>query len=372
MRTKSPDDEHDPSTLSPDWIRALPKVLLHDHLDGGVRPETVIDLAAEAGVALPVRGARPLAQWFADNADSGSLATYLRGFRYTYGLMQNAAAVERVAYEAVADLAADGVAYAELRIAPQLHTEAGLTMLGALRAAEAGLRAGADHARAAGTHIDVRLIACVERDLPIDEAAMDAFITAWKLGLIVGVDLVGPELGHPAAAHTRQFERAFQAGVPATIHAGEADGTESIRQAIELLHARRIGHGVALGDEVPEGAEPADGSVAKLVRDRGITVECCPTSNVHTGGAATVDAHPILRMARCGINATVNTDNRLMSRTSLSQETALLATALGAGPDEIRDFHVRAAEAAFLPPAERRRLATRIAQFDDGNDALST
>ncbi|RKS78763.1 adenosine deaminase [Actinomadura pelletieri DSM 43383] len=364
MRTETPDR----SPVPPDWIRALPKVLLHDHLDGGVRPATVIDLAAEAGVALPVRGPRLLAEWFADNANSGSLASYLRGFRYTYGLMRTAAAVERVAHEAVEDLAADGVAYAELRIAPQLHTTAGLTMLGTLKAAAAGLRAGAISVKAAGGDTDVRLIACVERDLPIDDSAMDAFITAWEQGLIVGVDLVGPELGHPAAAHAEQFERAYRAGVPATIHAGEADGTVSIRQAIELLHARRIGHGVSLGGEVPEDAPPASGSVGELVRDRGITVECCPTSNVHTGGAASVGEHPILRMARCGIRATVNTDNRLMSRTSVSQETALLATALGAGPDEIRAFHVRAAEAAFLPSDERRRLTARIVQFNNGKD----
>ncbi|MFI0405576.1 adenosine deaminase [Actinomadura sp. 3N508] len=363
MRSQSPGGRPTSAPLPPDRIKALPKVLLHDHLDGGLRPETVLDLAAEAGVPLPVSGPRLLAQWFADNANSGSLASYLNGFRYTYGFMQSVATVERVAYEAVEDLAADGVIYAEVRFAPQMHIAAGLTMLGALRAAADGLRAGVAAVRAGGGDIDVRLIACVERDLPINDDTMDAAIAAWEQDLIVAVDLVGPELGHPAAAHAEQFERAFQAGVPATIHAGEADGTESIRQAIELLHARRIGHGVTLGRELTEGAEPADGTVAKLVADLGVTVECCPSSNAHTGGVETVRDHPIAKMTRCGIKTTINTDNRLMSRTSLSQETTLLNTELDAGFHELRDYNIRAAEAAFLPTRERDQLITRIARF---------
>ncbi|WP_420114224.1 adenosine deaminase [Pseudactinotalea sp.] len=323
-------------TLTSDEIRALPKVVLHDHLDGGLRPATIIELAAEIGHELPTTDPDALAQWFVEACDSGSLVRYLETFAHTCAVMQTTEGLRRVAKESVLDLAADGVVYAEQRYAPEQHQERGLSLQEVVDAVEQGFADGVAEAAENGHTIRVGTLLSAMRQA--ERSAEIAELTIENLGVgVVGFDIAGPEDGFPPTLHTVAFDRLRGARVPVTIHAGEDAGFDSIDQAVIDCHALRIGHGVhIIGDvRTSEGADPADpdsaelGVVATWVRDRQIPLEVCPSSNIQTGTGASIADHPITRLRDLGFAVTINTDNRLMSGTSMSREMALLVAEAG-------------------------------------------
>ena len=347
-------------TATLEQIVALPKVLLHDHLDGGVRAATVVDLAAEAGHTLPTTDADALAGWFHAQAGSGSLEAYLATFAHTAGVMQTADALRRVAREAVLDLAADGVVYAEERFAPELHQARGLSLQQAVDAVRAGLAEGESEAAAQGRTIRTGLLLCAMRNSDrADEVA--ALALANRDRGVVGFDVAGPEAGYPASAMGAAFAQLRTARFPVTVHAGEAAGRDSLDGAVDV-GALRLGHGIRLLDDIRPDDEGGFrlGRLAHWVRDRRIALEVCPTSNVQTGGAASYAEHPVTTLLRLGFAVTVNTDNRLQSRTSLSRELHLLVTEAGWTPDDLRAVTVTAARHAFLHEDERTDLVDRV------------
>lgn len=341
-------------TLAPDVLSALPKIALHDHLDGGVRPQTLLDIAAEIGHDLPAGDADALATWFFEAADSGSLVRYLETFDHTIAVMQRADDLRRVAREFVEDQAADGVVYAEARWAPEQHLAAGLTLVEAVEAVRDGLADGMNACAQAGTPIVVRQIISAmrqgDRGLEIAELTV-----AMRDALVGGFDIAGPEDGFPPSRLADAFHHLQRHNVAYTIHAGEAAGSESIWEAVQLMRADRIGHGVRIVEDLVDG-EVAPGSLAAYVRDRGITLEVCPSSNLQTGIADTYAEHPFGLLDRLGFAVTVSCDNRLMSRTTLSAEFAHLCDAFGYGVEDLHRFTLTALDAAFLDVPERERL----------------
>ncbi len=327
----------------------LPKVVLHDHLDGGVRVGTVIELAARAGYAgLPAADPDDLARWF-DQSESGSLEGYLESFRHTVAVMQTQPALERVAYEAVVDLAADGVVYAEVRFAPSLSTAGGLTRHEVVEAVLAGLRRGEQEA---GITTGLIVVAMRNRD---DSVAVAQVAIDLSDAGVVGFDLAGPEKGFPADDHLVACRLIREASLGLTLHAGEADGPESIWRALQRCGAHRIGHGVRLLDDcrVQDGEVVELGSLASYVRDHRVPLEVCVTSNLHTGGYGPAQ-HPVGALHRAGFAVTLNTDNRLMSRTSMSEEFAVVVDHHGFTSRDLRTVTERAMMAAFcsLPTKE--------------------
>ncbi len=358
--------------LDEDALRALPKIALHDHLDGGLRPGTVLELAREAGVELPAEDESGLATWFAETSDSGSLVEYLKTFDLTVAVMQTEAALRRVAREAVLDLAADGVIYAELRWAPEQHLAGGLTLDEAVIAVTDGLAEGVAAAAAQGSSIAVgQLLTAMrhaDRGLEIAELTVRHYDPD-GVGGVVGFDIAGAELGFPPSKHKAAFDHLAEELVPTTIHAGEADGIDSIRDALVAGRALRIGHGVRLAEDIRnEGEDDTEievslGPVADWIRDRGIALEVCPSSNFQTGAVDSAEGlagHPFDLLYQLGFRVTVSSDNRLMSRTSLSRELALLADTFGYELDDIAQFQLNAAEAAFQPREVRDLLVERI------------
>jgi adenosine deaminase len=346
-------------TVTLEQIVALPKVLLHDHLDGGVRPATVVDLAAQAGHDLPTTDPEALAAWFRDAADSGSLEAYIGTFVHTAGVMQTTDALRRVAREAVEDLAADGVVYAEERFAPELHQSGGLSLQQAVDAVRAGLAEGEASAAAQGRTIRTGLILCAMRQSDrADEIA--ALALANRDRGVVGFDVAGPESGFPASAMSAAFAQLRTARFPVTVHAGEAAGADSMDDAVDV-GALRLGHGIRLMDDITASGDTFRlGRLAHWVRDRRIALEVCPTSNVQTGGAVSIAKHPVTTLLRLGFAVTVNTDNRLQSRTSLSRELHLLVTEAGWTPDDLRTVTLTAARHAFCHEDERTDLIDRV------------
>jgi adenosine deaminase len=346
-------------TVTLEQIVALPKVLLHDHLDGGVRPATVVDLAAQAAHELPTTDPEGLAAWFRDRADSGSLEAYLGTFVHTAGVMQTADALRRVAREAVEDLAADGVVYAEERFAPELHQSGGLSLQQAVDAVRAGLAEGEAAAAAQGRTIRTGVLLCAMRQSDrADEIA--ALALANRDRGVVGFDVAGPESGFPASAMSAAFAQLRTARFPVTVHAGEAAGADSMDDAVDV-GALRLGHGIRLMDDITASGDTFRlGRLAHWVRDRRIALEVCPTSNVQTGGAASIAKHPVTTLLRLGFAVTVNTDNRLQSRTSLSRELHLLVTEAGWTPDDLRTVTLTAARHAFCHEDERTDLIDRV------------
>ncbi len=338
-------------------VNTLPKVLLHDHLDGGPRIETVLDLAEAAGYSsLPTTDAAALADWF-DQSRSGSLATYLEAFTHTIGVMQTDDALSRVAYEAVLDTAADGVVYAEFRFAPLSHLQAGLDPRSVIDATLSGLSEGA---RETGMAIGLILDAMRHRDSSGDVARLAAEFSHRG---VVGFDLAGPERGFPADHHLVACRTAREANLGVTLHAGEADGPHSIWVALQRCGAHRIGHGVHIIDDcvVDRGDIVKMGPLAAYVRDFGVPLEVCPTSNLHTGGW-TADTHPVGALHRAGFAITLNTDNRLMSRTTLSDEFRLVVDHQGFTIEDLARVTRQAMMASFAPlPLKREILADRIA-----------
>lgn len=335
-------------TLTPDQIRALPKVVLHDHLDGGLRPATIIELAAEIGYELPTTDPVALGKWFVEACDSGSLVRYLETFAHTCAVMQTEEGLRRVAKEAVLDLAADGVVYAEQRYAPEQHQERGLSLQQVVDAVELGFADGIAEAAEQGHTIRIGTLLSAMRQA--DRSAEIAELTIENLGDgVVGFDIAGPEDGFPPTLHKHAFDRLRGAHVPVTIHAGEDAGFESIDQAVIDCHALRIGHGVhIISDVTGEDDEVAElGVVASWVRDRQIPLEVCPSSNVQTGTSPSIAEHPITRLRDLGFAVTINTDNRLMSGTSMSREMTLLVAEAGWTIDDLERATLTAAWNGF-------------------------
>src|SRR6187431_354619 len=347
-------------TLTREEIVALPKILLHDHLDGGLRPETVIELAAEIGHELPSTDPVELQRIFTENANSGDLVRYLEAFAHTTAVMQTEANLRRVAAEAVVDLARDGVIYAELRYAPEQHVAGGLSLQQVVEAVQAGIDEGASEALEEGLVIRAAALLCamrhLNRSLEIAELAL-----ANRGTCCVGFDIAGPELGFPPSLHREAFQLLREAFVPVTIHAGEADGAASCGEALGLGSARRLGHGVRIHEDI-EGFgtdEPVLGTIAQHALDEQIALECSPTSNVHTAAAKSIAEHPIHGLRDLGFAVTINTDNRLVSNVSVSGEFAALAEA-GWTREDFLEATLTAAWAAFLPYEERGELAETI------------
>jgi adenosine deaminase len=351
-------DAGDIAPVPPDLIHRAPKVLLHDHLDGGLRPQTVIELAAEAGYHdLPAGDASSLGTWFAEAAYSGSLERYLATFRHTVGVTQSASALHRVAEECAIDLAADGVVYAEVRFAPELHTEAGLSTEEVVEAVLAGFRSGREHAAAAGHDIRIGVLLSAMRTEKQARHIAELSVKYRDDG-VVGFDIAGAEAGFPPTRHLDAFEYLQRENAHFTIHAGEAFGLPSIWEAIQWCGADRLGHGVRIVDDisVAEDGTAALGRLAAYVRDRRIPLELCPSSNVQTGAAASIAEHPIGLLRDLNFRVTLNTDNRLMSETSMSREMELVSAAFGWGLNDLQWLTVNAMKSAFLPFDERLAL----------------
>ncbi|PZG27750.1 adenosine deaminase [Spongiactinospora gelatinilytica] len=338
---------------SPAAIRKAPKVLLHDHLDGGLRPETIVDLARDSGYAgLPTTGPGNLRSWFAEASASGSLERYLETFSHTVGVMQSREALIRVAAECAEDLADDGVVYAEVRYAPELHTTAGLTLDEVVQAVIEGFEQGS-----AGRPIKVRSLLTAMRTQARSREIAELAVRYRDVG-VVGFDIAGAEAGYPPTRHLDAFEYLQRENAHFTIHAGEAFGLPSIWQAIQWCGADRLGHGVRIIDDIevsPDG-EPKLGRLAAYVRDKRIPLEMCPTSNIQTGAAKSIAEHPIGLLRRLHFRVTVNTDNRLMSDTMPSQEFVKLVETFGYDWDDLQWFAVNAMKSAFIPFDERLAL----------------
>jgi adenosine deaminase len=342
------------SPVSRELIARAPKVLLHDHLDGGLRPQTIVELAAETGHQLPVGDADGLRAWFEDSASSGSLERYLVTFEHTVAVMQTAANLRRVARECVLDLSADGVVYAEVRYAPEQHLRGGLSLTQVVEAVRDGLVEGQEQARRDGRPIAVRQLLTAMRHQARSREIAELTVAFRNQG-VVGFDIAGAEAGYPPTRHLDAFEYLQRENAHFTIHAGEAFGLPSIWQAIQWCGADRLGHGVRIIDDVTVDGDgtPQLGLLASYVRDKRIPLEMCPSSNVQTGAAPSLAEHPIGTLTRLRFRVTVNTDNRLMSGTSMSNEMGLLADAFGYGMADLRWFTVNAMKSAFLPFDER-------------------
>jgi adenosine deaminase len=350
-----------PAMLRPETIRTAPKALLHDHLDGGLRPATVIELARESGHALPTEDVDELTQWFRRGADRKSLELYLETFQHTFGVMQEKDAIVRVAAECAEDLAADGVVYAEVRYAPELSVERGLTLDEVVEANLEGFRIGMDRAAAAGHPIVMKVLITAmrqaARSVEVAECAL-----RWRDAGVVGFDVAGPEKGYPPTRYLDAFDRIRRENFHITIHAGESFGLPSIWEALQFAGAERLGHGVRIVDDIsvdPDGSVHL-GRLAAFVRDRRVPLEMCPTSNVHTGAAPTIAEHPIDLLRRLRFRVTVNTDNRLMSGVSMSSEFAALDEAFGIGLGEMEWMTINAMKSAFAPFDERLRLINEV------------
>jgi adenosine deaminase len=356
------------SALDDTVFVAAPKVLLHDHLDGGLRPETVIELAGEIGHELPSTDPAELGAWFVESAGSGSLERYLETFVHTVAVMQTADSLVRVARECVEDLAGDGVVYAEVRYAPEQHLAAGLTLDEVVDAVQQGLRKGVE--TSAG-RIVVRQIVTAMRHQAQSMEIAELAVRHRDTG-VAGFDIAGAEAGFPPTRHLDSFEYLQRENAHFTIHAGEGFGLPSIWQAIQWCGADRLGHGVRIIDDitVDEHGNASLGRLASYVRDKRIPLEMCPSSNVQTGAAASIAEHPIGLLTRLRFRVTVNTDNRLMSGTSMSHEMRLLSEASGYGLSDLRWFTINAMKSAFLPFDERLTIIDQV--IKPGYAALGT
>jgi adenosine deaminase len=340
-----------------DVIRQAPKVLLHDHLDGGLRPQTVIELARDVGYdRLPTQDPAELARSFTAGADRKSLELYLEGFEHTVGVLQTREALIRAAEECAADLAADGVVYAEVRYAPELSTRDGLSLDAVTEAILEGFDRGA-RANDIGMGFIVTAMRQFARSVEIAELA----IRHRDQG-VVGFDVAGPEVGFPPTRYMDAFNLIHQANFHLTIHAGEAFGLPSIWEALQWCGAERLGHGVRIVDDIKvlDDGTVEMGRLASYVRDRRVPLEMCPTSNVHTGAAPSIEEHPINLLRRLRFRVTVNTDNRLMSGITMSDEFESLSKAFGFGLDEMQWLTLNAMKSAFAPFDERLRLINGV------------
>ena len=344
-----------------DLIQRAPKVLLHDHLDGGMRPETIIELARDSGYdALPSTDPDALGRWFVEAASSGSLERYLETFAHTVGVTQTADALRRVARECALDLAADNVVYAEVRFAPELHLEKGLNEHQVVEEVLAGFAEGQRQAAEAGNPIRIGVLLTAIRTATHSRRIAELTVEYRDRG-VVGFDIAGAEAGYPPTRHLDAFQYVQRENFHTTIHAGEAFGLPSIWEAVQFCGAERLGHGVRIVDDITgeEGQEQL-GRLAAFVRDRRIPLELCPTSNVGTGVCPTIADHPIGMLRRLRFRVTLNTDNRLMSATSMSHEMQQLRDSFGWGIDDFEWLTINAMKSAFAPFDERIRIINEV------------
>ena len=359
--------ERDVQAGAAQLVATLPKVLLHDHLDGGLRPATVVELADEVGHPLPATDPAELGAWFVRAAGAGSLDRYLETFAHTVAVMQTAPALRRVAAEAIEDLAADGVVLAEVRFAPELHTTAGLTMAQVVDAVLEGFAEGVHRAAAAGRTIRAGAIVSAMRQAGSSREVAELALATRDRG-VVGFDIAGPEAAFPPALHAEAFALVREALFPVTVHAGEDGALESIAQAVQVAGALRLGHGVRIVDDLHDDLGGPDGDLGSVrlgplahwVRDRRIALETCPSSNIQTGAARDVATHPVTRLLRLGFAVTVNTDNRLQSGTTLGREMSLLVSQAGWTLEDLRRVTTTAAHHAFVHQDERTALIDEI------------
>jgi adenosine deaminase len=343
-------------------IRRVPKVLLHDHLDGGLRPATIVELAAETGYRdLPTTDAGELAAWMGEVARRGSLELYLEAFQHTVGVMQTRQALLRVAAECARDLAADGVVYAEVRFAPELHLSRGLSLDQVVEAVLEGFRRGSASQPGAGPPITVYALLTAMRTAARSLEIAELAVRHRDAG-VVGFDIAGAEAGSPPSRHLDAFQYVARENFHITIHAGEGFGLPSIWEALQWCGADRLGHGVRIIDDIsaPRDGNASLGRLASYVRDRRIPLEMCPTSNVQTGAVASIKEHPIGLLRELLFRVTVNTDNRLMSGVTLSSEFHALAEAFGYGWGDIEWLTLNAMKSAFAPFDERLRLINTV------------
>lgn len=356
-------------------LRGLPKVSLHDHLDGGVRPATIIELAEPAGLALPASDPTALGMWLRTQAGAGDLPGYLRTFDVSLAVMQTADNLRRISREFVEDLVRDGVVYAEVRWAPELHQQAGLSLEQAVEAVQDGIDEAEDAAQRRGSSIRVgQLLSAMRQADRVRE--IGELAVAYRDRGVVGFDIAGPEAGFPASRHRATFDYLAGQMFPVTVHAGEGAGIDSIRSALIDGRALRLGHGVRIAEDLDvvnrtgEEVQVRFGALARWVRDREIPLELSPSSNLQTGAVAAWGAefadHPFDLLYQLGFAVTVNTDNRTMSATSLTRELALLVDAFGYDLEDLEAFQFNAAAGAFLPVEEREELVELIAEgFDE-------
>jgi adenosine deaminase len=331
-------------------LSSLPKVLLHEHLDGVLRPQTVIDLAKETKYTeLPTRDPTALAQWFHQGANKGSLAKYLEGFAHTIAVMQTEEALERVAYEQAEDLSQDGVVYFETRFAPVFHTRKGLTHQQVVSAVLKGLERGRK-----GFGTVSGLIICAMRNMDVSLEMAELAVDFRERG-VVGFDLAGEEGGYPPKKHVDAFHYIQRQNFHITIHAGEGYGKESIWQAIQYCGAHRIGHGTRLIDDiaVADGKVVKLGDLAQYVLDKRIPLEICLISNVHTGATPSLAEHPFKVLYQEKFRVTLNTDNRLMSDTTMTREFEAAAETFGLSLNDFEKITINAMKSAFLPYRQR-------------------
>jgi adenosine deaminase len=350
-----------------DQIRAAPKVLLHDHLDGSMRPSTVVELAKEQGYdGLPTEDVDDLAKWFTRGADRRNLELYLETFAHTVGVTQTKDGLMRAAAESAEDMAADGIVYAEVRFAPELHTDGGLTLDEVVEAVTEGFRIGsASKPIAIGTLCTAMRTAA--RSYEIAELAV-----RHRDGGVVGFDIAGAEAGFPPSRHLDAFQLIMRENLHITIHAGEAFGLPSIAEALNYCGAERLGHGVRIVDDIniDDDGQAHLGRLAAYVRDRRVPLEMCPTSNVNTGAAPSIAEHPIGLLRRLRFRVTVNTDNRLMSDVTLSDEFIKLSEAFGYSLSDMEWLTLNAMKSAFWPFEQRLKIINE--QIKPGYAALQT
>jgi adenosine deaminase len=334
-----------------DRLRALPKVLLHEHLDGSLRVATLLELLRGRNLPCPAADAAALGRWFDDRAHAGSLVEYLRGFDLTVAAMATPQALERVAFEAAEDARADGCVAAEFRIAPLLFEAHGVAGEAAVEAMLTGLRRSV---------LPSGLIVCAMRHLPVEQTLRAARLAlAWRQHGVIGFDLAGAEHGHPPRDHEAALKLVRDGGLPLTLHAGEADAAERVVEALRL-GAVRIGHGITLVDALHERQRRP---LVDEVIGHGAHLEVCPTSNVHTGAAASIAAHPITALWRAGVSVSVNTDNRLMSRITLGSECAALLEHTPLALHDLARMQLEAARHSFLPEAAKATAIAALTPF---------
>ena len=349
------------NTPSVDQIKRLPKALLHDHLDGGLRPETIIEIAQKIGYKkLPTQDPKKLAEWFEESCNSHSLVRDLETFSHTIAVMQSKEAIIRVSRECAIDLARDGVVYAEVRGAPELFTEQGLSLDQVVEATLEGYKQGMAEAASEGNKIRVESLLCGMRQNNRSQEAAAAVVKYRNKG-VVGFDIAGPEDGFPPTNQLETFEYLRKENAHFTIHAGEAYGLPSIWEAIQICGAERLGHGVRIIDDIDfSGDKPKLGPLASYVRDRRIPLELCPTSNLQTGAAKTYSEHPIGMLAKLRFRVTLNTDNRLMSRTSMSNEMSECVKSFGWKFADLQRVTVNALKSSFIPFEERLEIIEKV------------
>ncbi len=343
--------------LTPQQLLRAPKVLLHDHLDGGLRPATIIELAAGIGHVLPFTDVEELSAWFHAGAARRDLPLYLEPFEHTVAVMQDEASLIRVARECAEDLAADGVVYAEVRFAPEQHLNRGLVLDQVVEAVQEGFRQGME---ASGGSIAIGTLITAMRHMARSSEIAELALRQRDNG-VVGFDIAGAEAGFPPSRHLDAFEAMRRGNGHITIHAGEAFGLPSIWEAIQFCGAERLGHGVRIVDDIetdPDG-EHHLGRLASFVRDRRIPLEMCPSSNVHTGAAPSIAEHPIGLLMKLRFRVTVNTDNRLMSDTSMTNEFAVLTDTFDLTWDDVEWLTINAMKSSFWPFEERLQIINR-------------